>query len=88
MIDTLVLAVGGTYIVLQALALWLLRDGWRFAAWVPAFIMVVALIAGIGGGLAGSNIAPMWIVLAMPGCIGWLVVLLGAWGAARAFSRR
>jgi hypothetical protein len=53
---------------------------------VPAFIMAVAVVAGVGGALAGSSIAPVWIILAMPGCIGWLVVLLGAWGAARAFG--
>jgi hypothetical protein len=85
-LDWLYVSVTGAYILLQALALWLLEGGWRAAAWVPAAIMTVAVVAGVSGGLAGSNIAPVWIILAMPGCIGWLVVLLGAWGASRAFG--
>jgi hypothetical protein len=85
-LDLLVVSVTVTYMVLQTLSLWLLKGGWRLAAWVPAATMAVAIVVGVVGGLAGSNIAPMWIVLSMPGCIGWLVVLLGAWGAAQAFG--
>jgi len=86
-LDLLVVSVAGSYILLQVFSLWLLDGGWRMAAWVPAVVMFVVFVIGVAGGLAGSNIAPLWIVLAMPACIGWLVVLLGAWGAAQAFGR-
>ena len=48
--------------------------------------MGAAAAVGVLGGLAGSNIAPIWIVFALPPCLLWLGALwllrgLSAWVA-------
>lgn len=62
-------------LVLQVLALWRFDGGWKLAAWVPALAMGAAVAVGVLGGLAGSNLAPIWIFLAAPVCLVWIVAL-------------
>lgn len=76
----LVLLLGA--IVLQVLALWRFEGAWRTAAWVPAFAMVGAIGVAVLGVLAGSNLAPIWVVLAAPLCLLWLVALWSLRGLA------
>lgn len=77
--------IGG--IVLQVKALRRFGGGWRVAAWIPALAMGAAVAVAVLGSLAGSNLAPIWIVFALPFCLAWLVVLwlaraLAGWLAA------
>ena len=79
------LLIGG--IVLQVLALRRFAGGWRVAAWVPALAMAAAVAVAVLGSLAGSNLAPIWVVFALPFCLAWLVALwlaraLAVWLAA------
>lgn len=77
------LGILAIWLIPQALALWLLKGRWRAAAWMSAAAMLLALAVGILGGLAGSNIAPIWIVLALPVCMIWIVGLWVIHGLAR-----
>lgn len=81
----LTIAIG--WLVLQLLSLRLMRGRWRVAAFVPAATMTLALAVGIIGGLAGANMAPMWIVLALPACLAWLVTLWIVRGVALLLGR-
>ena len=67
------LVVGG--VVAQWQALRRFAGGWRRAAWVPVVVMGAAVAVGVLGGLAGSNLAPIWIVFALPLCLLWLAGL-------------
>jgi hypothetical protein len=74
-------------IVLQVKALRRFEGGWWVAAWIPALTMGAAVAVAVWGSLAGSNLAPIWIVFALPLCLAWLAVLwlvraLAAWLAA------
>lgn len=51
------------------------EDGWRVAAWVPVTGMGVAVAVAALGVMAGSNLAPIWIVFALPLCLLWLGAL-------------
>lgn len=62
-------------IAAQWLALRRFRGAWLVAAWVPAAVMGAALTIAILGVIAGSNIAPIWVVFALPPCLLWLTVL-------------
>ena len=48
---------------------------WRLAAWVPVAAMAAAVAVAVLGSLAGSNLAPIWIVFALPLCLVWLAGL-------------
>ena len=77
------LAIVGIW--LQARALLRYRGGWRIAACVPLVALVAALAVAVLGVLAGSNLAPIWVVFALPLCFVWLVALSlshGAWSWA------
>jgi hypothetical protein len=52
-----------------------ITGGWRVAAWVPAFALGAAFAVAVLGVLAGSNLAPIWVVLALPLCVLWLLAL-------------
>lgn len=67
------LVVGG--VVMQWQALRRFSGAWRAAAWVPVAAMGTAVAVAVLGGLAGSNLAPIWIVFALPLCLVWLAVL-------------
>jgi hypothetical protein len=74
-------------IVLQVRALRRFEGRWRAAAGIPALAMGAAVAVAVWGSLAGSNLAPIWIVFALPFCLAWLAALwlarvLAAWLAA------
>jgi uncharacterized membrane protein YvlD (DUF360 family) len=78
-------AVG--WAALQVVALWTLDGLWRKAAWVSAGAMALAIGIAVLGVLAGSNIAPIWIVLALPVCLLWIGALWVVRGLAWAIWR-
>ena len=49
--------------------------------------MLLAIAVGVLGGLAGANMAPMWIVVALPLCTLWIVALWAARGVAALLGR-
>ena len=63
------------WLALQVAALKWVTGAWRRAALVPAFALGAAFAIAILGVLSGSNIAPIWVVLALPLCLAWLVAL-------------
>jgi hypothetical protein len=75
-----VLLVGG--LVAQWQALRRFEGGWKLAAWVPVAAMGVALAVAVIGVAAGSNLAPIWVVFALPPCLLWLAGLWLARGLA------
>lgn len=81
------LAVAAAWLVLQVLALWKLDGMWRKAAWLSAALMLLALVVAILGVLSGSDLAPIWVVFAMPVCLGWIVLLWIVRGVAWAIGR-
>ena len=81
--DDYFLLAGGTWLVLQLLALWLLQGWWRKAAWLSAAVMGLAICVAVLGGMAGSNLAPIWIVFTLPVCLSWIA---GLW-IVRALTR-
>jgi hypothetical protein len=64
------LVIGGGW--LQWRALRRFEGGWLLAAWVPVVLMGAAVAVGVLGALAGSNLAPIWIVFALPPCLLWI----------------
>ena len=83
LMETAFLSVEAIWLIPQLLALWLLKGAWRIAAAISGGAMLLALAVGILGGLAGSNIAPIWIALALPLCTVWIVALWLIYGVAR-----
>src|SRR3546814_20099028 len=82
------LALVAGWLTLQVVALIRFRGGWRVAAWVPAFAMGAALAIALLGVAAGSNLAPIWVFLAFPLCLGWLLLLWAVRGMALVAARR
>lgn len=70
------------WLILNTLALWLFEGAWRKAALVPAAIMVIASAVAMLGGLGGSNLAPIWVVFAIPVCFVLTICLWIARGVA------
>ncbi|RDE07601.1 hypothetical protein [Pelagibacterium lacus] len=85
--DNFVLLGAGTWLVLQILALVLMRGAWRRTAWVSAAMMGLAAIVAALGALAGSNLAPIWVVFALPVCLAWIVMLWIILGITRLITR-
>ena len=69
-------------IAAQWFALRRFRGGWRLAAWVPVAVMGAAVAVAVLGVMAGSNLAPIWVVFALPLCLIWLAGLWLARGLA------
>jgi hypothetical protein len=67
------LLIGG--VAAQWLALRRFDGGWKLAAWVPFALMGAALAVAVLGVMAGSNLAPIWVVFALPLCLLWLAGL-------------
>jgi len=74
------LLVLAAYLWLQVRALRRFRRGWRRAALVPVAAMSVAAAISIGGGLAGADLAPLWIFLTLPAAVLFLLVLFAVKG--------
>lgn len=64
--DMFFFGAGLLYLLLQLVSLILLRGRWRIAAWTCAGVMALAIIIGLLGGYSGADMAPLWIVIAMP----------------------
>lgn len=75
-------ALVAVWLALQWIALRRFKGGWRVAAKIPAFAMGAAVAVAAIGVAGGSNLAPIWVFLAFPLCLGWLLVLWGARGLA------
>ena len=69
--------IGGaaSWLILNGLAVWQLQGGWRKAALVPAAIMGAAVMVAVLGVLGGSNLAPIWVVFAVPVCLALIVLI-------------
>ena len=67
------LVVGG--LVAQWQALRRFEGAWRLAAWVPVATMGTAIAVAVLGVSAGSNLAPIWVLFALPLCLLWLAAL-------------
>lgn len=74
MAATPIALIGG--VVLQIVALRNFTGGWRVAALVPVWTMGAAVAVAVLGVLAGSDLAPIWVVLALPLCFLWV---FGMW---------
>jgi len=71
-----------TWLALQGSALIFLDGSWRMAALIPAGAIALAVAVGVLGGLSGANMAPMWVFIALPLCILWLIGLWAIRGIA------
>ena len=85
--DTIFTFIAAAWLILQALALWKLRGKWRVAAWIPFAGICVAFAVAVLGGLAGSNIAPIWVVFTLPLALLWIMILWLLRGIAWGLSR-
>jgi hypothetical protein len=81
------LLAAGAWLALQVLAFWRLSGAWRKASFLSAIVMGLALCLAIFGVLAGSNLAPIWVVFALPVCFAWIVILWIARGLTWAIAR-
>jgi len=81
------LAIAAAWLALQVLALWKLGGMWRKAAWLSAALMLLALVVATLGVLSGSDLAPIWVVFAMPVCLAWIVLLWIVSGVVWAIGR-
>jgi hypothetical protein len=69
-------AVPAAWIWLQVktIALGRLFGGlWLVAAWLPVAVMALAILVAVLGVMAGSNLAPIYIFLAAPLCLAWVM---------------
>lgn len=64
------------YLVLQALALWRLRGGWRLAAAIPAVPMALVLAYTVVAYRAGSNLFPLVLIFTSPLALLYLLIVL------------
>lgn len=72
------------YLLLQALLPLLWRGGWRRAALVPLLATVPAVVVSVFALLSGSNLWPLWFLLASPLGFTYLLALcLLRWRARR-----
>ncbi len=85
--DPYFLLLAISWLSLQAVSLLRLHGRWRLAAWVPLIVMAVASATAVLGGLAGSNLAPIWVILALPVCLLWLLALWLVRAVAWTFTR-
>lgn len=77
--DMFLFGAGLLYLLLQLVSLVVLRGRWRAAAWLCAGVMALAIIVGWLGGYGGSDMAPVWIVIALPILAVVLAILLVVW---------
>ena len=72
----LVFACTPAYLLAQALAFWRMRGRYRLAFWLPVGAMALVYLVALLGTLAGSNLAPIWVVFASPFALIYVIVLL------------
>ena len=80
------LLIAGAWLLINGLALWSFERAWRKAALVPVAIMALALAIAVLGVASGSNLAPIWVFLALPVCLGLTTLLWVAKGVAKALA--
>ena len=87
------LAIVLLYLFLQVRLIRRGRGLWRGLALVPAVAVAGAAVIVVVGVLDGSNLAPIWLVFAVPPATLWLVLLwlagafAGAWDIGRGRRR-
>lgn len=86
-VDPYFLLLAVLWLALQAISLRSLHGRWRLAAWVPLIAMGIAVAIAVLGILNGSNLAPIWIILALPVCLMWLSALWLLRAAVWTFNR-
>jgi len=72
----LLLASTPGYLAAQAFAFWRMRGRYGVAFWLPVGAMALVYLFVLLGVLAGSNIAPMWVVFLSPIALIYVIVLL------------
>ncbi len=70
------LLIAIVWLLLQLLALIFLKGPWRIAASRSGGVMLLPVAVGLLGGRAGSSLAPIRIVIALPLCT---IRILGVW---------
>jgi hypothetical protein len=65
-----------TYFIVQIVALWRLRGGWRVAAAIPAGPAALVLAHAIVAYSAGSNLFPLWMIFTCPPALIYLLIVL------------
>lgn len=73
---TLLIGCTPAYLALQAFAFWRMRSRYGFAFWLPVVAMALVYLAALLGVMAGSNLAPIWVVFASPLALIYVIVLL------------
>ncbi|MEE4120676.1 MAG: hypothetical protein V2I65_16875 [Paracoccaceae bacterium] len=76
-ISPLLTAVPFVYLALQVGGLFARREPLRTGARICAGLMGAVVIFAVAGGLAGSNLAPIWVLFAIPVLTAALLVLWG-----------
>ena len=71
------------YLAVQAFAFWRMRGRYGLAFWLPVGAMALVYLVALLGAMAGSNLAPIWVVFASPFALIYVIVLL-----ARDYLRR
>lgn len=79
----LLFACTPAYLALQAFAFWRMRGRYTLAFWLPVGAMALVYLLALLGAMAGSNLAPIWVVFASPLALMYVIVLL-----VRDFLRR
>jgi hypothetical protein len=83
-LDTVLILVPVLYVALQWSALKRMRDGWRWAATIPAAAMMAALAIFVVGIATNADMAAIWLVLGLPLATAYLILLLPLhWMVAR-----
>lgn len=65
-----------SYVVIQGIALWLVRGRWRLAARGPLVVMGLAYVLTVVGAGAGRSLTPLFVVVLSPLALSYLVVIL------------
>jgi hypothetical protein len=73
---TLLIACTPAYLALQGFAFWRMRGRYGLAFWLPVGFMALVYLVALLGALAGSNLAPIWVVFASPLALIYVIVLL------------
>lgn len=74
-IEKLLLLIPLLYVILQWSALTRMKDGWKWAAAVPAIAMGAALTVFVIGIATNAGMAAMWLVLGLPVATFYLLLL-------------
>jgi hypothetical protein len=64
------------YPLAQGFAFWRMRRRYGFAFWLPVGAMALVYLVALLGALAGSNLAPIWVVFTSPVALIYVIVLL------------